>query len=1274
MTSRRAFTHFLPVALCWVALWLAPVAARAQAPAWTAATIGSSVQHNGSSLVRGIAVDVAGNVFVTGHFGGQVAFGNTVLTGTGSSDIFIAKYVPSTNTWAWVVRAGGTGGDQGNAIAVSGASVYVTGVIQSNLANATNVRFDTGSGSATAAQPGASSASGEDLFVAKYTDNGNSASLNWTQVAGGTGYDVGTDIAVSGTSVYVTGNITNSATDASSLRFGGSGSTPGTQVQNGASTANSRDLVVAKYTDNGTSASVSWVEVAGGTNLDQSASIAVDGTGVFVTGSIINSQTDVSAVRFGGTAAQAGAHANNTRDLVVAKYTDGGSSATFDWSQVGGGAASDEGTGIAVSGSSVYVTGALTNTKSNANGVLFGGSGLVAGTAQQLGASTANSGADLVVAKYTDHGTSASLGWTQVGGGNQADGGLSITASGTDVYVSGNISNTSGNANQVFFGGSGTMLAAVARPSASSVYSHDALVAKYTDNGASATLDWTQVAGGSRQEYGQDIALLGGTLYVGGQINPSVTGFSFGAANAAALAGTRDVRATISTLAAADGSWQTVASPVHGGTSFTRAVATDANGNVFVTGFFTGQITFGSTVLTTDGVTEGGSTSNDIFVAKYVPSTGTWAWALSGGGTGADGANGIAVQTTDGVTSVYVTGTFFNSTADANLVRFGGTGATAGTVQVNGVNTNNNVASNDLILLKFTDLGTSATLDWNQVAGGYGNDQGYGVAVEGNSVYITGHIHNTTGNSSNVRFGSSGTTLGSFVQRGAHSSSFTNNTDVVVAKYTDNGASATFNWSQVGGGREADAGYAIAVATVDGTTNVYVTGQITSNLSDNNTVRFGGSGNTLASVQQNGASTNGVNSGTGNDLFVAKYTDNGNSASLGWTQVAGGNLSDAGYGIAADGTSVYVTGFITNTAGDLRLVRFGGSGTTPGTVQQNGASASASADLIVARYTDNGSSAGLDWTQVGGGTGADQGYGIVVDTANVYVAGYITNSSTDGNAVRFGGSGTTAGTTVQNGASTSASRDVVVAKYADAGPAATVAWTRVGGGTGGDEGYGIALHEDLLYPVGMVVPAATFGSFTFNTPTAGQTDFLGELPTTFAPLPVKLTAFEAAAEGRRAVRLTWATAQEENSAFFEVERSLDGHSFERVGRRTAAGHSNSPRRYSLLDEDLPASAAVLHYRLRQVDHDGTFSYSPVRSVLLTAPAGLALFPNPATGRTTLTGALPGSPVQVFDALGRPVLTTTTDSTGAAALALPAHLAPGVYVLRTGAMALRLVVE
>jgi hypothetical protein len=177
------------------------------------------------------------------------------------------------------------------------------------------------------------------------------------------------------------------------------------------------------------------------------------------------------------------------------------------------------------------------------------------------------------------------------------------------------------------------------------------------------------------------------------------------------------------------------------------------------------------------------------------------------------------------------------------------------------------------------------------------------------------------------------------------------------------------------------------------------------------------------------------------------------------------------------------------------------------------------------------------------------------------------------------------------------------------------------------------------------------------------------------PLPVELLGFAAELRGS-AAQLTWHTANELRSDRFEVERSTDGKEFEHLSTVAAAGTSHVRRAYALTDAQLPAGAPTLYYRLRQVDHDGTASYSPVRAVRVREQAAtLALFPNPTATAATLTGASPGAIVRVFDTLGRVVLTAEADANGTATLHWPAQsLAAGMYLVRAGQASARLSIE
>jgi hypothetical protein len=200
--------------------------------------------------------------------------------------------------------------------------------------------------------------------------------------------------------------------------------------------------------------------------------------------------------------------------------------------------------------------------------------------------------------------------------------------------------------------------------------------------------------------------------------------------------------------------------------------------------------------------------------------------------------------------------------------------------------------------------------------------------------------------------------------------------------------------------------------------------------------------------------------------------------------------------------------------------------------------------------------------------------------------------------------------------------------------------------------------------------AGSSRSFSFATAA------LGRLTVSNAanPLPVELVRFTAEPQKADAL-LKWATASEKNNDHFDIEASADGRTFRRIGQVAGHGTTTQAHEYQLLDPAIARYAASpVYYRLRQVDTDGTFSYSPVRTVAVSGKLELALFPNPTKGAATLTGAGPGAAVTVFDAVGRQVLAIPADAAGTAQLALPDGFATGVYVVRTGSTALRLTVE
>jgi hypothetical protein len=97
----------------------------------------------------------------------------------------------------------------------------------------------------------------------------------------------------------------------------------------------------------------------------------------------------------------------------------------------------------------------------------------------------------------------------------------------------------------------------------------------------------------------------------------------------------------------------------------------------------------------------------------------------------------------------------------------------------------------------------------------------------------------------------------------------------------------------------------------------------------------------------------------------------------------------------------------------------------------------------------------------------------------------------------------------------------------------------------------------------------------------------------FSPLPVKFIAFDVSKQNNY-VLVEWITAEEVNSSYYQVERSLNGSDWTAIGTVNSSTNSNTTKSYSLIDKNI--SAKIIYYRIRQVDLDGKFVITPVRSI------------------------------------------------------------------------------
>ena len=157
-----------------------------------------------------------------------------------------------------------------------------------------------------------------------------------------------------------------------------------------------------------------------------------------------------------------------------------------------------------------------------------------------------------------------------------------------------------------------------------------------------------------------------------------------------------------------------------------------------------------------------------------------------------------------------------------------------------------------------------------------------------------------------------------------------------------------------------------------------------------------------------------------------------------------------------------------------------------------------------------------------------------------------------------------------------------------------------------------------------------------------------------APLPLELLAFDGWADAGD-VRLAWETVAEERTAGFEVQRSPDAERWQTLGFVRAAGFAADESTYDFVDEG--PLHALGYYRLKQLDDDGGYTYSPVISVGRAAVQSLTVYPTLVTDRLRWSGA-EGGRFWIYDAYGRLVREGTAGGTSIA-VDLPA----GVYHFR-----------
>ncbi len=408
--------------------------------------------------------------------------------------------------------------------------------------------------------------------------------------------------------------------------------------------------------------------------------------------------------------------------------------------------------------------------------------------------------------------------------------------------------------------------------------------------------------------------------------------------------------------------WAWVKSAGTSGDDQATSVVRDSQGNVYLTGYFTGTISFGS------GNNLISSGASDMFIAKYT-NNGGLVWAKKAGGNGAD--KGLDIKM-DSQGFIYVLGwhassAFFGTTQIDNadgaksfiskydnsgqLIWVKKLGGYARTFTIDGANNlfisasfgatikveTTQITANgydDIWMGKFNSIGS---LCWiREMYGSNGSETPIAMATSAdNKILLTARF----GGSCNFDGG------GSVIANAGGTSS----EDVFLVKYDTSG---TFQWVRQFSANISDQSSTKSLA-VDGSGNIYIAGIYTGNLNIGSSLLI-----------SNGSS----------DAFVAKLTPDGSTCT--WAKKFGGATAEGAMGIGVDGSNnVFIAGFYSDslTVGTILLPKPGTSG------------------AFIAKYNTSGD---FQWAKPAFSTGNDAATGIhVISDGSALVCGRFSNTA-----------------------------------------------------------------------------------------------------------------------------------------------------------------------------------------------------------------------------------------------------------------------------------------
>lgn len=408
----------------------------------------------------------------------------------------------------------------------------------------------------------------------------NSSFKAWR--SGGSGNDVGNSIALDGSgNVYVIGNYTSAITFGSTTL----------------NVAGSNDVFIAKYNSNGDFA---WVQRITGDGAEEGKGIAVDSNGdVYVIGQVSTNAGFFNTTSNVITNTPVRKQTNGPTDIFVAKYNRDGQ---LIWNKLYGGGSPDQGVGIGLHNSGIYITGFFSAPSATFGSTIIQASGI-------------EGKYDAFVAKLNSNGDAL---WAVSCGGFENDFASSIAVD-TDgnAYVTGNFSSPA-----TFRSASGTSTTYTASATP------DIFIAKYNSLG---NLTAFHNSNSGAPAFGSSIVVNGSSVYVTGMIQSS----SYGS-TPVNYRGGGDILVGKFNANTLNPEW--IKSAGGSGSDAGNGITVDKSGSIYVTGLVSDNSLFDNTSTKSTGGT-------DVFLAQY-DNSGNLRFVKTSGGTGADGGTSIAINAT----------------------------------------------------------------------------------------------------------------------------------------------------------------------------------------------------------------------------------------------------------------------------------------------------------------------------------------------------------------------------------------------------------------------------------------------------------------------------------------------------------------------------------------------------------------------------------------------------------------------------------------------------